>query len=108
MTYNVYYFNINKQKIETYNIFEHGSFIKYVRKHLEDCKTKEEFSEELKSELHYYFWSKAEWEVIITSWVGGNRKKDAVKIDVYSQVMNNFEVFADYVWSNKNKLIKGE
>ena len=100
MKWNVFYYNINKKKIETFNIFEHSSFNKYIQQ-AKKLKTKEEFSEQLKSELLYYFWSKAEWEVIITPWVGGDREKCAVKIDVYEQVMSNWDVFVDYVWSEK-------
>lgn len=79
--------------------------------------------------MAYYYWSKAEHEVVITSWVPyitmseldrlntereESKKKYArdpyslyvnprvgEKVDVYSQVMLNFEVFVDYVWSHK-------
>lgn len=106
MKWYVYYYNINKRKIDIFNIFEHGGFVKYAKEHAQTYKTKEEFAERLKSELLYYFWSKAEWEVIVAPWVGGDKEKDSVKIDVYDQVMNNFEVFADYVWNNKEELLK--
>lgn len=101
MEWNVYIYNINKRKIEKFNVFEHYSFVKYVKKYLNDCKTKEEFAEHLESELRFYFWSKAEWEVLVSPWVGGDREKDTVKIDVYNQVMCNFDVFVNYVWNNK-------
>ena len=68
--------------------------------------TKDIYPAKLKSELLYYFWSKSEFEVIIAPWVGGDKDKDSVKIDVYDQVMNNFEVFVDYVWNNKEELLK--
>ena len=101
MKWNVFYYDINKKKIDSFNVFDHYSFARYVKKHLKECITKEEFADKLKSELQYFFWAKAEWEVIIAPWVGGNREKDAVKIDVYAQVMNNGEAFVDYVWSNR-------
>lgn len=99
MKWNVFYYNINKRKIETFNIFDHYSFLKYVKKHLKECNIKEDFANKLKSELQYFFWAKSEWEVIIAPWVGGDREKDAIKIDVYAQVMNNWEIFVDYCWS---------
>lgn len=71
----------------------------------------------------YYFWSKCEYEVIITSFPmyinqeeleiinNSDRKYKiniepdvGVKVDIYSQIMNNFEVFVDYVWNNKDKI----
>jgi hypothetical protein len=54
----------------------------------------------------YYFWSKAEWEIIISSWP--NRDNDELKIDVFDQVMLNWEAFVDYCWSNKKKILKLE
>lgn len=108
MVWNVYIYNINKHKIEIYNIFEHGGFYKYVREAIKNNKNKEEFVEQLKSELLYYFWSKAEWEVIITSWCGGDKEKDAIKIDVYNQVMLNWDSFVNYVWNNKEEILKNK
>lgn len=108
MKWNVYIYNINKHKIETFNIFDHYSFLKGIIKDLKKYKNKDEFAKQLRSELMYYFWSKAEWEIIVSPWVGGDREKDAVKIDVYDQVINNFEVFADYVWNNRKELLKAE
>lgn len=91
MEWIVYNFNINKQKIETYNIFEHGSFLRYIKKAIKKYKDKDEFTEKLRSELMYYFWSKAEHELIIKidennriflmPWIG-SRDPEGVKIDV--------------------------
>lgn len=99
--WNVYVYNINSGKIETYNIFNHGTFNMYCRKAIEESKTKEEFAEQLKSELRYYFWSKCEWEIEIVDWLGA--QKQGLKTDVYKQVMLNFDVFVDYVWGFKNE-----
>lgn len=102
MEWNVFYHNLNSRKIETFNIFNHGSFVEYVKQHLKECETKEEFGAKLQSELRYYFWAKSEYEVIIIPWCGGRDVKD-IKVDIYTQVMNNWHVFLDYVWSNKNR-----
>ena len=103
LKWNVYYHNINSQRIETYNIFDHRMFNEYVMLHLERTyQTKEEFSEQIESELRYYFWSKAEWEIIVSPWCGGKDTKE-IKIDVYDQVMLNFDSFVDYVWKNKTE-----
>lgn len=108
MEWNVYYYNVNHRKIETYNLFGHGSFQKELRKIISEYTTKEEFAEKLKSNLMYYFWSRAEWEIILAPWVGGDREKDAEKIDVYDQIMMNWDIFLNYVWNNMLKLIKDE
>ena len=104
LEWNVFYYDINRKKINTYNIFEHGGFVKWVQKDLKDVDNIEDFAKTLESNLQYFFWAKAEHEILITSWVGGDREKDAVKIDIYSQVMLNWEIFLEYVWSNKELL----
>ena len=129
LEYYVYHNDFNKKTIEKFNVFNHGRFLEDVKKDLKKCKTKEEFAEELRRHLMYYYWSKCEWEVVVTSWVPHitvseldrlNKEREKTiekygrepyrlyvnpdvgeKIDVYEQVMLNFEVFADYVWSHK-------
>ena len=90
----VLYHNFNADKIEQYNILKYREDdIKKIRK---KCKTKEEFSEELRSEMMYYYWSKCEWELIIsktednhiilTPWYG---RKHETYLDVTDD--NNFD-----------------
>lgn len=125
----VYYQNINSREIKTFNVFDHGGFRNDVEKHLKKYKDKDEFAEKLKSSLMYYFWSKCEWEVVITSWpphikpdelnrLNSEREKTVKeynrepyslyvnpdvgkKIDVYDQVKNNWHAFVDYCWNSK-------
>lgn len=107
MKWNVYYYNINKRRIETYNIFDHSGFTYYIRQAAKEAIKTEDielFTDKLKRELQYYFWSKAEWEVIISPWLG-LRDSEEIKIDVYDQIMLNWNVFARYVWNNKEQLI---
>ena len=129
LEWNVYTHNFNGKSIEKYNIFNHGRFTEDAKKELKKCETKEEFAEELRKDLFYYFGSKCEWEVVITSWVPhitmseldrinaereeSKKKYDrdpynlyvnpdiSKKIDVYEQVRLNWDLFVDYVWSNK-------
>lgn len=107
LTWNVIYHDYNRNEITTYNIFQHGSFVEDIRKHYKKCKTKEEFAKNLKSSLMYYFWSKCEWEILISPWCG-SRRTEPIKVDVYWQVMNNWDLFLDYVWSHKARSRKTE
>lgn len=100
MEWNVYYYDINRQKITTFNIFRHGRFREDVQEHLRTYDDKAEFAEAVRKELSYYFWCKSEYEVLIRAWCGGNGKEE-IKIDIYSQVMLNFNKFIDYLWSQK-------
>ena len=98
-----------------------------------ECKEDRKlFEERVRRSLSYYYWAKAEWEVIITSWppyveseeidrLVKERKECqdkwgyfyrtdvrtniAEKIDVFDQVRMNWNVFIDYLWNNR-KLIK--
>ena len=125
----MYYHNFNGRSIEKFNIFDHGRFLEDVKKDLKKYADKEEFSERLRGHLFYYYGSKCEWEVVITSWVPHitiselnrlneerektlkeyNREPYSLyvnpdvgeKQDVYEQVMLNWDLFVDYVWSHK-------
>lgn len=99
MEWNVYYHDFNAKKIIHLNIFRHGSFLTEVCNLLDsDNLTKEEFAKQLERILLCYYWSKCEYEIVISPWVG---KADDIKVDIYAQVMTNWDRFVDYVWSFK-------
>ena len=107
MQWNVFFHNYNKNEIEQYNIFNHYSFRYEVKQLIKKYKDKDTFTEKLRKELAYYFLSKCEWEVIVSPWIGKKESCEA-KIDVYNQVMLNWDIFADYVWNNKEELLDNE
>lgn len=102
LEWNVFYYDINRNKITTFNIFRHSGFNKYVEKAFKTSKTKEEFSGSLRREVMYYFWSKAEWELIIEltkdnhifliPWCGC-RNPEEVKIDVTNDTSFDWKSF---------------
>ena len=102
MEWNVFYHDMNKQKIRTLNIFDHYGFRRDVEKDLKKYKDKETFAKEHKSTLMYYFWCKSEYEILIYPWCGGSGTEN-IKVDIYTQVMNNWDVFLNYVWSTNLK-----
>ena len=125
----VYYYSHTSGEFKVFNVFRHGSYIAYVEKWLKADLTKEEFAEHLRRESMYYYWSKSEWEIIVTDTtphisekelqrvlkeyyldrkVGENKPRyghvnlaDCEKIDVYDQLSLNWDEFVDYVWSFK-------
>lgn len=99
MKWFVYYYNINNNKIETLNIFSHSRFADEVKKHLKST-VKAEFAEAVRGSLFRYYCSKAEYEVLVSAWCGGD---DSIKVDVYNQVRLNWDVFIEYLWSFKEK-----
>lgn len=106
MEWNVIYYNFNRKKIMAYNIFSHGGFEEDVRSILNKRLERKDFDEALKRSLRYYFWAKCEWEIVISPWVGDENA--AVKKDVFWQVMNNWPVFSDYVWSQSKRNRRSE
>ena len=102
-----------------------------MKKLLKEDITKEEFAEKLQRIVRYYYWCKAEWEVVITSWAPHIDKKEldrlnteyeehykkwgkypyslcveldvGKKVDIYSQVELNWDLFVDYIWGYKEK-----
>lgn len=98
MEWMVYYFDMNRQKMATYNAL---TCEKDIKKLLKKCDTKSEFAEELRKEMMYQYWSKAEWEIVISPWCGGTAEESAEKIDIYSQLKLNWDKLVDYCWSFK-------
>lgn len=98
MQWYVYVEDINARRIKEYNIFEHYRFMEDIKqiykKHKDDYDT---FCEEVRRSLQYYFWSKCEWEIILSDWPPSDTFKE-LKVDVYDQVMLNKDVFMKYVW----------
>lgn len=99
MEWNVYIENVNKREIERYNIFQYFSLTDEIRRIKKETGSKEEFAKELDNELKYRFWSKCEWEIILSDWPP-SAKFHKEKIDVYDQLKMNWDVFVDYVWNN--------
>jgi hypothetical protein len=92
-------FDVNTEKFKPYNVLAYREdFIKKLKKKV---STKEEFTQQMKREMMYYFWSKCEWEVILTNkdgriimspWVGPENitldvtdREDFDWVDFFSQ-----------------------
>lgn len=127
LEWNVFRHDFNAKKIVKYNVFEHSSFMKNV---LKLPKDKSAFEEQLRKDAMYYFWSKCEMEVIITSWPAYIDSKEyeritkenetrliergeparvlniaptvGSKIDIYEQLMLNWSQFVEYTWNALN------
>ena len=95
--------DINKKQIKVYNIFEHKDFMEdcddawkdYINDEHRDFS---KFKKDIESNLMYYFWSKCEWEIVLSDFPPSDsfQKK---KIDVYQQVKINWDKFIDYLFS---------
>ena len=99
MHWRVFVENFNGKRIEEYDIFEHQGFAEDVkkayRKHRNDYDA---FAEKVRGLLVYYYFSKCEWEIIVSPWLSSGRVPER-KVDVYEQVMLNWDAFIEYVWT---------
>ena len=126
MIWNVYYRDINTRQIKIWNIFNHSSFREEVINLKKKKLPKWEFAKRLERKVLYYFGSKYEYEVVVTSFPPYIDKKEldrlntayeeyntkygryplridaypeiGEKIDIYEQVLLNWDAFVNYVW----------
>ena len=103
MEYKVLYEDSNAKSIEWLNVFNHSRFCSQLMDLLGKNKTQGDFKTELRDICSYNFWSKCEYEVIVSCWPPYERGARE-KIDIYDQLMANFTLFADYIWQHKDNL----
>ena len=103
-----YYHEWNGNKIEPFNVFDHGSFYddckKNARKNIHDYDA---FCEQLRRDAMYRYWSKCEWEIVLAPWISRGDTKE-VKIDVYNQLRLNWDSFCKYTWEHGAELRRRE
>ena len=101
LVWKAYYHSMSWHEIRPFNIFEHGRFREEVRKLLLKCTEKEAFAEELRRSLSTITAVNVNGK--LSSDLGGDRGTKEIKVDVYMQVMNNWDIFVDYVWNEGKK-----
>ena len=135
LVWNIFAEDVNSGKIKVYNLFEYCwpflvDLVKIKKKYKDNFI---EFAEDVRSTLQYYYWAKSERETIITSWPPyieadelerlNNTKEELLnnngkfyrtsvnlncsyKIDIYTQIMMNWDRFIEYLWNNKKLITK--
>ena len=102
LSWKVKTFDCNTQAIVDYNVLKYReNFIKKLKK---KCATKEEFAEKLRREFQYIYWSRSEYELIVstdendriwlTPWVGCC-EPEKTKIDVTDDENFDWRGFAE-------------
>ncbi|MBQ2388948.1 MAG: hypothetical protein II305_02725 [Clostridia bacterium] len=119
LSWNVLFEDFNKREIVTYDIFKGGHYEKIAKELKKETNSKEEFVEEFRVKLMSQFWSRSEYEVVVTSWPPYIDKEEldrlnqedvkyranvrltvGKKIDIFNQLEMNWNQFIDYVWNN--------
>lgn len=112
--WNVIVGNFNSREIEFHDVFNHYGLLRDIaktsrkltrNKELTDEQKKQAFAEELRRDMMYYYWSKCEWEIIVSHWPPRESDRD-VKLDVWDQVKANWDIFLDYTWEHRKDIEK--
>lgn len=106
----VFVSDFNTKKIEIFNVFHSHTFLKGCRKSFKKYKLPEQYDElveSIRSDAMYSFWSKCEYETVITE-LFGRDSFQAKKIDVYQQLMLNWEPFIEYTIKHKAYFLRRE
>lgn len=126
MQWNVFLNDPNNKSIKEWNIFTHQSFAQDINAALNKCVSKSDFERQCRSSALYHFWSKSEYEVVITSWPPYITREEAAqfksdelpkyraaieletgsKISVFNQLWINWDAFVSYCWSCRETPIK--
>lgn len=103
LSWKVKCFDCNRQVIEDYDVLKYKEQI--IRRLKKECATKEEFTEKLRREFHWQYWSRCEYELIIEvtednrvllkPWAGC-RDEEKATIDVTDDTSFDWKGFAEH------------
>ncbi len=101
LVFNVIVYNFNTKKFVPYNIFT------YLEREFKKSSLKDMSKESLMSWIldksRYMFWSRCEYEVILSPWPPNENVSR--KIDVFEQIEMNIEVITDMFYNyHKNEI----
>ena len=135
LCWNVMREDYNKKDIVIFNVFHHRGFYRDICKAYAEHKNLKPFANAVRKIAMWYFWSKSEHEVVVTSWppylenaeidrVVAERDRSikdygrcyrvsarpevAVKIDIFDQLTLNWNHFISYLWAHRRQLVVEE
>lgn len=99
MKYNVIIYDFNSHKFVPYDIFPY--LVKEYNKSDKRASTFEEYKSFILSKSRYMWWSRCEYEIILTDWPN---KKIEEKWDIYNQIEMNIDAITNlFISSYGNK-----
>ena len=108
LVWNVYREDFNARDIVVYNVFDHYTFMEQCKRAYRKYRKPEQVAElekEIKSWAMYFFFSKAEHEIVLEGWVHSTVEK---KIDIYQQLMLNWDQFFKYITDHRADFLRRE
>ena len=95
--FNVINFEINSNKFEAYNVMPY--LVDCYKNEKKDKRpvTFDKFKKFVESNSMYKYWSRCEYEIILSDWPSNKHSK---KIDVHWQIMNNIDIVTNVLMEN--------
>lgn len=90
-------FNVNNNFFEKYDVMPYLIECYKSTKKKDRPTTLDEFKEFVKTKSMYMYWSRCQYEIVLVDWPCRRADK---KIDVYWQIMNNFDLVVRLVMEN--------
>lgn len=97
LVWNAFYSDFNDGRLKTVNVIR-DDLIEEIKKAKKKglINTHDDLRELVKRNLMYYYWSKTEWEYMLTPMFRGKEEKH----DVWYQVEMNLDRLVEYLWDN--------
>ncbi len=98
ISFNVINFEFNSEKFKSYDVMPYlVNCYEEVKNKKESPKSFEEFKEFVKSKSMYKYWSRCEYEIILSDWPNEKKRK---KIDIHEQIMMNIDLVTEILMRN--------
>lgn len=96
----------NGDEVFIANVFDlNWPFLGRLYRNYKDCEDDfDKFSKEVRSNLMCEYWARCEYEVFISDMF--SPEESAIKVDIYQQVMMNWDNFISYLWENRKLISK--
>ena len=98
--FNVLIWDINARRLTTYDVLPYFRRAYEEKKKTDRPTTREEWIKFVESAGKYMFWSRCEWEIIVSEWPPAKEDR-SVKIDVWHQINNNLDLIVDILMDEK-------
>lgn len=98
--FNVLVWDVNRKCLTAYDVLPYFRNEYEEKKKSQRPKTREEWEEFVTSKGRYMFWSRCEWEIIVSEWPPAKEDR-SVKIDVWYQIKNNLDLIVDILMDEK-------
>lgn len=93
--FNAIIYNPNKEKFEPYNVMDF--FVDEYIEDKENLKTFDEFKEFVERKSMWMFWSRCEYEIILSDWPPSGVEE---KWDIHRQIMMNIDIVTEILMKN--------